>query len=49
MWNKLGDKFFLMPDPRKVPFTTEFFGIMEGGTAWVSTSMVVTRETTILR
>jgi hypothetical protein len=22
VWNKLGDKFFLMPDPRKVPFTT---------------------------
>lgn len=36
MWNKLGDKFFLMPDPRKVPFTTGFFGIMEDGTAWGS-------------
>ncbi len=25
-----------MPDPRKVPFTTGFFGIMEDGTAWGS-------------
>jgi hypothetical protein len=32
MWNKLGDKFFLMPDPRKVTFTTRFFGITENGT-----------------
>lgn len=32
MWDKLGDKFFLMPDPRKVPFTTGFFGMREDGT-----------------
>lgn len=31
MWNKLGGKFFLMPDPRKVPFTT---GIVAGGDGW---------------
>ena len=23
MWNKLGDQFFLMPDPRRVRFTTQ--------------------------
>lgn len=27
-WNKLGGKFFLCPDPRKIPFTT---GIITGG------------------
>ncbi len=27
MWNKLGDRFFLMPDPRKVSFTS---GIVVG-------------------
>lgn len=31
MWNKLGGKFFLMPDPRKVSFTT---GIIAGGDGW---------------
>lgn len=25
MWNKLGSKYFLFPDPRKVSFTTGFF------------------------
>jgi hypothetical protein len=36
MWDKLGDKFFLMPDPRKVPFTTGFFGLRKDGTRWAS-------------
>ncbi len=31
MWNKLGDKFFLMPDPRKVQFTTEIVMGFKGG------------------
>jgi hypothetical protein len=30
-WNKLGGKYFLMPDPRKVSFTT---GILMGGDGW---------------
>ncbi len=34
MWNKLGDQFFLMPDPRKLTFFTEtFVGYKDGG-AW---------------
>lgn len=34
MWNKLGDSFFLMPDPRKVPFTTEIIVGFQDGSAW---------------
>ncbi len=34
MWNKLGDRFFLMPDPRKVSFTTETLIGYKDGTAW---------------
>jgi hypothetical protein len=34
MWNKLGDQFFLMPDPRKVSFHTDtLIGFKDGG-AW---------------
>lgn len=31
MWNKLGDQFFLMPDPRKMQFTTEILMGFNGG------------------
>lgn len=31
MWNRLGDQFFLMPDPRKMHFTTDIFMGYEGG------------------
>ena len=31
LWNKLGDQFFLMPDPRKMQFSTEFVMGFEGG------------------
>jgi hypothetical protein len=34
MWNKLGDRFFLMPDPRKVQFTTEYMVGFADGSAW---------------
>jgi hypothetical protein len=34
MWNKLGDRFFLMPDPRKVSFTTEILVGYINGSAW---------------
>jgi hypothetical protein len=34
MWNKLGGPFFLMPDPRRVPFTTEFLVGYADGSAW---------------
>jgi hypothetical protein len=34
MWNKLGSKFFLMPDPRKVSFTTGIFIGGGRGGAW---------------
>lgn len=31
MWNKLGDRFFLMPDPRKTSFTTDIvMGFSDG-------------------
>jgi hypothetical protein len=34
MWNKLGDQFFLMPDARKVTFSTDILiGYKDGG-AW---------------
>jgi len=36
VWNKLGDKFFLMPDPRKVPFTTNMSMGWKDGTTWRS-------------
>ena len=36
IWNKLGDRFFLMPDPRKVPFTTEMSMGWGDGTTWRS-------------
>jgi hypothetical protein len=31
MWNKLGDQFFLMPDPRKMRFTTDTVMGYKGG------------------
>lgn len=34
MWDKLGDRFFLMPDPRKVPFSTGIFVGYKDGSAW---------------
>lgn len=34
MWNKLGDKFFLMPDPRKASFTTGIFAGGGRGPGW---------------
>jgi hypothetical protein len=34
VWNKLGDKFFLMPDPRKVTFTTEITAGWGNGSVW---------------
>lgn len=34
MWNKLGDQFFLMPDPRKVSFHTDTFIGFNDGRAW---------------
>lgn len=34
MWNKLGDRFFLMPDPRKVGFVTGTLIGYEGGGGW---------------
>lgn len=33
MWNKLGDNFFLMPDARKVSFTTDIVMGFRGGTS----------------
>jgi len=34
MWNKLGSKYFLMPDPRKVSFTTGVFLGGKKGSTW---------------
>jgi hypothetical protein len=34
MWDKLGDKFFLMPDPRKVSFSTDTVVGYKDGSAW---------------
>jgi len=34
MWNKLGGTDFLMPDPRKVKFTTDFVVGFKDGGAW---------------
>ncbi|HNP62462.1 MAG TPA: DUF4238 domain-containing protein [Woeseiaceae bacterium] len=34
MWNKLGGRDFLMPDPRKVHFTTQFIASFKDGSAW---------------
>lgn len=34
MWNKLGDRFFLMPDPRKVSFSTDIIVGFKDGSAW---------------
>lgn len=34
MWNKLGGRDFLMPDPRKVTFTTDFVVGFKDGSAW---------------
>jgi len=34
LWNKLGGKIFLMPDPRKVSFTTDFVVGLKDGGAW---------------
>lgn len=34
MWNKLGDRFFLMPDPRKMTFSTEIVVGYKDGGAW---------------
>jgi hypothetical protein len=36
MWNRLGDQFFLKPDPRKTSFSTGFLMGFEGGGAWGS-------------
>jgi hypothetical protein len=33
MWNKVGDRFFLMPDPRKASFTTDIVMGFTGGGA----------------
>jgi len=33
-WNKLGTKYFLFPDPRKVSFTTGFFAGNDDGPTW---------------
>ncbi len=33
-WNNLGDRFFLMPDPRKVSFTTGIFVGWKDGSSW---------------
>jgi len=33
-WNKIGGKVFLMPDPRKVRFSTQFLVGYKDGTAW---------------
>jgi hypothetical protein len=34
MWDKVGGKDFLMPDPRKVQFTTDFVAGFNDGSAW---------------
>ena len=34
VWNKLGGRDFLMPDPRKVQFTTDFVVGLKDGGAW---------------
>jgi Protein of unknown function (DUF4238) len=34
MWNKIGGKLFLMPDPRKVSFSRQVVFGYEGGRAW---------------
>jgi hypothetical protein len=34
LWNSLADRFFLMPDPRKVPFSTGIFVGFNDGTSW---------------
>ena len=34
MWNKLGNRFFLMPDPRKVSFSTDTVVGYKDGSAW---------------
>ena len=34
MWNKLGDQFFPMPDPRKVAFSTQILVGYQDGGAW---------------
>ncbi len=34
MWNKLGDNFFLMPDPRKGSFSTDIVFGYKDGSAW---------------
>lgn len=34
MWDKLGDRFFLMPDPRKVSFSTDTIVGYKDGSAW---------------
>ena len=36
MWNKLGDRFFLMPDPRKVSFSTGIFIGGKDGSSWAT-------------
>ena len=34
IWNKLGGKYFLMPDPRKVSFSTGIFAGNDNGPTW---------------
>lgn len=34
LWNKLGTKYFLMPDPRKVRFTSGIFAGNDNGPTW---------------
>ena len=34
MWNKLGDRYFLMPDPRKMSFTVDTIVGYKDGSAW---------------
>jgi len=36
MWNKLADRFFLMPDPRKVSFSTGIFIGGKDGSSWAT-------------
>jgi hypothetical protein len=34
LWSKLGSKYFLMPDPRKISFTTGIFTGNDNGPTW---------------
>jgi hypothetical protein len=49
MWDKLGNRFFPMPDPRKVSFSTEILVGYKDGSAWGSMNTGGDHETTIQR